>query len=282
MTKILLMGSLVIDVSIIQKYIMKKDGKKYEDNNKKWIQFFSEYFIKDEDYIEITYNWTEGLTSDLEVEKIYNKINEIYKYYEHNKNKYKIICDNATKKANLLNVDIFNKTFEHLIVYFNEKIYEQNSIADFNHFLDKMILLDKNRIKINEKLLKLKENECDNDYFIKTIIFNKKLKISDKKYNVLTFGFYNKNKIEFIYENIIKKNQESEITIIYNSLKKIELNIKKQIKYISNKIIDSLLSLELNKYDIIFIFENNKKDLFQELILSWKLLNYQGYLVIDL
>jgi len=110
MTKILLMNSLIFDVTIMQTYIIEENNKTYEEKNEKWVQIYSDYFIANEDYIEVIYDWTESVTSDLEVIKIYDKINELYKYYENNKDEYLKITNNGTKKANLFNNEICDKT----------------------------------------------------------------------------------------------------------------------------------------------------------------------------
>jgi hypothetical protein len=137
--KILPMGSLIIDILVNQSYII--NNKKV--TNGKWIQFFTEYFTPNEDYIEISYDWIEGITNDKEVNKIYKKINKIYDYYENNQNEYDTIRENAVRKANQFNTKIFNKTYDYLIRYFNKKMYKENSVEQINDFLDKMILLDK-------------------------------------------------------------------------------------------------------------------------------------------
>jgi hypothetical protein len=139
MSKILLMNSLVIDISILQKYIYKNKNKIIEDNNEKWIQIYSEYFEPNKDYIEIKYDWTEKITTNLQVNNIYNEINKIYKFYENNLNDYIKISKNGTKKANQLNMKIINKTWEYLIIYFNKKIYENNSQDIINNFIDKLL-----------------------------------------------------------------------------------------------------------------------------------------------
>ena len=144
MTKILLMNSLIFNVSVLQRYIYEKNGIKIIDKNDKWIQFYSEYFKSGKDYINIDYEWTEGLTSDKNVINIYKEINKLFNFFEKNTDEYIKITNNANKKANSLNIDIFDKTFEYLILQFNKKIYEQNSILIINNFLDKIISSEKN------------------------------------------------------------------------------------------------------------------------------------------
>ena len=148
MTKILLMNSLIFDITIMQTYIMKKNNKIYKDKNEKWVQLYSDFFIAGKDYVEILYNWTEGVTTDLDVIKIYNKINKLYKYYEKNRAEYMKITKSATKKANLFNNDIFDKSYQYLIMSFINKQYEKNSKNQINTFLDKIIKLDENIINL--------------------------------------------------------------------------------------------------------------------------------------
>jgi hypothetical protein len=142
MTKILLMNSLIFDVTIMQTYIIEENNKTYEEKNEKWVQIYSDYFIPNEDYIEVIYDWTESVTSDLEVIKIYDKINELYKYYENNKDEYIKIAKSAKRKANLFNNDICDKTYHYLILYFINKIYEKNNNKKIDIFLDELIKLD--------------------------------------------------------------------------------------------------------------------------------------------
>jgi hypothetical protein len=136
MTKILLMDSLIFDVVVLQRYLDKNNKI---DKNKKWIQFFSNYFKPGKDYIEIKYEWTENLTKNDEVyDKIYEKINKLFNYYQNNIDEYKKITNSAKKKAYSLNLDIFDKTYEYLILSFIEKIYKNNSNKDVKKFIKKM------------------------------------------------------------------------------------------------------------------------------------------------
>jgi len=312
MTKILLMNSLIFDVTIMQKYIIEENNKTFEDKNEKWIQIYNDYFIPNEDYIEIIYDWTASVTSDLEVINIYDKINELYKYYENNKDEYIKIVNNASKKANLFNNNICDKTQQYLIMYFTNKIYEKNNTNDINTFLDEIIKLD-NKIKINnisnqiihktsnqivdktsnQIIHKNDINDKYSDYSIKKVFLDKVLNITDRKYNVLTIGEYEKDKLIFLYNNIIKNNKDSLLTIVNPDNKKnisINKNInKKQIKFINSVSIDVLLdelikvNINNNKFDIIFIFEDsNTKNLLKELIILWNILKYDGFIVVDL
>jgi len=136
MTKILLMDSLIFDVVVLQRYLDKNNKI---DKNKKWIQFFSNYFKPGKDYIEIKYEWTENLTKNDEVyDKIYEKINKLFNYYQNNIDEYKKITNSSKKKAYSLNLDIFDKTYEYLILSFIEKIYKNNSNKDVKKFIKKM------------------------------------------------------------------------------------------------------------------------------------------------
>ncbi len=87
---------------------------------------------------------TENITSDLQVNNLYKEINETYNYYQKHENEYIKISENSTKKANELNMDIINKTWNYLIIYFNKKIYEKNSKNIIDKFLDKIISMENN------------------------------------------------------------------------------------------------------------------------------------------
>ena len=296
MTKILLMDSLIFDVTIMQTYIIEKNEKSYEDKNEKWVQIYSDYFIAGEDYVEILYDWTESVTSDLEVIKIYDKINELHKYYDNNKDEYIKITNNATTKANIFNNDIFDKTYQYLMLRFIKKQYETNNTNSINKFLDEIIKLDEDTSnKIVNKISNQKDDDKQDiysDYFIKKIFLEKVLNITDRKYNILSMGEYENDKLNFIYNNIIKKNKDSLFTIIKPYDKNISVNnsiINTQVNYIKSISIDNLLdvlgniNVNIEGYDIIFIFEGTRnKDLLKELIISWNILKYDGIIVVDL
>lgn len=296
MTKILLMDSLIFDVTIMQTYIIEKNEKSYEDKNEKWIQIYSDYFIAGEDYVEILYDWTESVTSDLEVIKIYDKINELHKYYDNNKDEYIKITNNATTKANIFNNDIFDKTYQYLMLRFIKKQYETNNTNSINKFLDEIIKLDEDTSnQIVNKISNQKDDDKQDiysDYFIKKIFLDKVLNITDRKYNILSMGEYENEKLNFIYNNIIKKNKDSLFTIIKPYDKNISVNnsiINTQVNYIKSISIDNLLdvlgniNVNIEGYYIIFIFEGTRnKDLLKELIISWNILKYDGIIVVDL
>ena len=289
MTKILLMDSLIFDVSIIQTYIIEEDDKKIKDKNDKWIQIYSDFFIGGEDYVEIFYEWIEGVTSDLEVINIYNKINELHEFYDKSKKDYLKITSCAAEKANMFNSEIFDNTYKYLIMYFAKKLYKKNTETDINKFLDDLIKLDGKVVTNIPQKINDKKEDRYSGYFIKKVFLKKVLKISDRKYNVLSFGEYEKDKLIFIYENIIKINKDSRFTIIRKNDKNISLNNIKsntQIKIIKNIDIDLLpekINIKNDNYDIIFIFEDEKnKNLLKELIISWKLLKYRGFIIVDL
>ena len=127
------------------------NNSKYKNKNDKWVQIYSDFFIAGKDYVEISYNWTEGVTLDNEVIKIYNKINKLYKYYEKNKDEYLKISKSAKRKANLFNNNICDKTYQFLIINFINKIYENNNNKKIDIFLDELIKLDSSFIINNIK-----------------------------------------------------------------------------------------------------------------------------------
>ncbi len=130
LTKILPMGSLVIDVNVLQQY---SDIKEY---NEQWIQCYVDFFKKDKDYIQIDYPWIENRTSDDYVYKLYYQINQVYKYYEQNGSEYKKIVERAEKKSKMMNMKVFEETMMYMIMKFNEKMKKVNGEDKFNENLD--------------------------------------------------------------------------------------------------------------------------------------------------
>ena len=286
MTKILLMESLIFDVSITQTYIINNNKK---DINKKWIQFFSNYFENEEDYIEINYDWTENVTSDAQVLSIYEKINDLYSYYNKNPDEYKKIAKNSFKKANELSNEIFDKTYQFLFLYFIKKIYSENSQENIDIFLDNIINFDNEKIYYNiNTSINTKNLNINNEIFIEN--FFKKYNIQkniQNTNNLLTIRSPNQI-IEYLFNNFIKNNKNSNLTIIYeNNISKINNN---HLKYIKLNDIDNLINTNkisninsnLIKYNVIFLFIiNTNNTLLKELIITWTLLKSNGYLIID-
>ncbi len=130
LTKILPMGSLVIDVNVLQQY---SDIKEY---NEQWIQCYVDFFKKDEDYIQIDYPWIENRTSDDYVYKLYYQINQVYKYYQENGDEYKKIVKNAERKSNMMSMKVFEDTMMYLIYKFNEEMIKVNGEEKFNENID--------------------------------------------------------------------------------------------------------------------------------------------------
>ncbi len=141
LTKILPMGSLVIDVNVLQHY---SDIKEY---NEQWIQCYVDFFKKDEDYIQIDYPWIENRTSDDYVYKLYYQINQVYKYYEENGDEYKKIVKNAERKSNMMSMKVFEDTMMYLIYKFNEEMIKVNGEEKFNENID--YFLNHSMIKID-------------------------------------------------------------------------------------------------------------------------------------
>ncbi len=143
LTKILPMGSLVIDVNVLQEY---SDIKEY---NEQWIQCYIDFFKRDEDYIQIDYPWIENRTSDDYVYKLYYQINQVYKYYEGNQAEYRKIVKNAERKSNMMSMKVFEDTMMYIILKFNEEMIKVNGEKKFNENLDYFL---KNQITKSEKI----------------------------------------------------------------------------------------------------------------------------------
>ncbi len=285
MSKILLMGSLVIDVSVLQTYIYQTKENKVEINNEKWIQLFSPLFKKNEDYIELIYPWIEGVTSDKNVHQLYDKINNVFEYYQKHTDEYKRITENASKKTNLIDMKMIDSSFEYVIYQFNKCLYEKNSKKDVEDFMNYFIKISgKEVFEMDDRMMKIMD--IDSGLKIQEDFFQDNLPISLKKiYHVLSFGDFLEDKLKIIYNNIIKLNKNSHLTIISDDKKKIKWKEYQQISFIHNVPILTLLNEaeNKNKYQFIFIFEEREyKDLFQELSLSWNILEYGGYLIVDL
>ena len=141
LTKILAMGSLVIDINVIQKYSEK-------NINEQWIQCFVDFFKKNKDYIQIDYVWTENETSNDNVYDIYYKINKIYDYYQTHMNEYKKIVNSAVRKSKLIDMKVCDDTLLYNILYFNQKINETYHHKDdilklYDYFLTHPKIIEK-------------------------------------------------------------------------------------------------------------------------------------------
>lgn len=143
LTKILPMGSLVIDVNVLQEY---SNIKEY---NEQWIQCYVDFFKRDEDYIQIDYPWIENRTSDDYVYKLYYQINQVYKYFEGNQEEYRKIVKNAERKSNMMSMKVFEDTMMYIILKFNEEMIKVNGEKKFNENIDYFL---KNQITKSEKI----------------------------------------------------------------------------------------------------------------------------------
>ena len=128
--KIIAMNSLVIDVSVLQKF---KDKNYFYD---KWIQCYLNFFKKDKDFIQIDYHWIEDKTKNDNVYEIYNKINEVFKYYQKNADEYLKIVKSAERKSKMLSMKIIEKTFLYIIFMFNKELLKVNGRNDFEKNID--------------------------------------------------------------------------------------------------------------------------------------------------
>jgi hypothetical protein len=113
------MKSLVINVALHYDY-----GKKYKLQSK-WIQFFDNYFIPGEDYIEIDYHWGSQF-SEKDKRKNYkeltNKLEKIYKYYENNPDKYNDMVKSGNTKIKKITQEVVYDSVYKLIKKYSKKI----------------------------------------------------------------------------------------------------------------------------------------------------------------
>ncbi len=131
--KILTMGSLIIDVKIRQSY---DDGRTF---NEKWIMIYEGFFKKDDDFIEIDYDWIMDRTKNTEVYDVYNKVNEIYEFYQKNDEKFKKIVNNCKKKGDILDMKIFNSTYDMILDSITKELYRKNKEEDIDNFIKNLI-----------------------------------------------------------------------------------------------------------------------------------------------
>lgn len=114
-----LMKSLVINIALHYDY-----GKKYKPQSK-WIQFFDNYFIPGEDYIEINYYWGNQF-SIREKRKNYkeltNKLEKCYKYYEKNPDEYKDIVKSGYNKIKKITQEVVYDSVYKLIKKYSKKM----------------------------------------------------------------------------------------------------------------------------------------------------------------
>lgn len=130
LTKILPMGSLVVDVNVLQHY------SEFKDYNEQWLQCYVDFFKKNEDYVQIDYPWIENRTSDDYVYKLYYQINQVFEYYENHKSEYEKMVKSAERKSNMMSMEIFEKTLLHILFSMNEKIMEVNGEEKFEKNLE--------------------------------------------------------------------------------------------------------------------------------------------------
>ncbi len=132
-SKILAMDSLVFHINVLQSY---DGGKSY---NQKWIQFFDEFFVNGEDYVELDYHWMEHKTSNNDVIKIYQQLNELYIFYENHPELYKKMVQNAHRKTDLITMDVCDYVIQFLLEHFIEKFNKTNRTEDIERFLERAI-----------------------------------------------------------------------------------------------------------------------------------------------
>ena len=120
--KILPMGSLVIDVNVLQYF-----NETSNQHNEQWIQCYVDFFKKDIDYIQIDYPWIEKKTKNSNVYQLYEQINQIFNFFQQNSSKYNKITKSAVSKSNMLNEQVYHDTFIYLILIFNYHLYTKNN-----------------------------------------------------------------------------------------------------------------------------------------------------------
>ena len=118
-----LMNSFIINVAVIQHY------NEFE-KNEKWLNFFDVILEPDTDYIEIEYNWYENKDNSNEYKKLINKLDDIYKYYNSNPEKFQSIITNGFNKINNITNNLILEMLYDLLTRYSYKL---------NTFIDKII-----------------------------------------------------------------------------------------------------------------------------------------------
>ena len=206
---------------------------KNEDNNKSYDEFFYNYFIKNEDYIEILYNDSE------KIENIINKIYTSINYYNCEE-----IAERCFNKAKIL--FRINNIYEYINMLFN-KLSENNDINKYlnnssfytpslNYFYKNRLNIINNEINFNFKGDDIEINLLDNNNIVNIKIMNNttnikynenilltkytplfisndknhsyKILIENDNLNIIVDDKYNLIKIIIPYENFIIKNTE--------------------------------------------------------------------------
>ena len=129
-----LMNSLVINVSVIKHYT---DNEKLEKNDK-WLSFFDIIMVPDTDYIDIEYNWYENKDNldeykkyNLdEYNKLINKLDDVYKYYNSKPEEYKSMVTSGFNKINSITYEFVLEMLYDLLVRYSYKL---------DPFIDKII-----------------------------------------------------------------------------------------------------------------------------------------------
>ena len=118
-----LMNSFIINVAVIQHY------NEFE-KNEKWLNFFDVIFEPNTDYIEIEYNWYENKDNSNEYNKLINKLDDTYKYYNSNPEEFQSIITNGFNKINNITNNLILEMLYDLLTRYSYKL---------NTFIDKII-----------------------------------------------------------------------------------------------------------------------------------------------
>ena len=112
--EILLMGSLVVNISVYASY---DNGKTWNDP---WIHFWSCLFNPNEHYVDLEYRWMENNEeyNKKQNQKLFSDLENLNKDILKNREKYSKIAYNGSKKMRQLSMD----TIYRYITYIFEKV----------------------------------------------------------------------------------------------------------------------------------------------------------------
>ncbi len=132
-------------------------------------------------------------------------------------------------------------------------------------------------MKIYNKINLINHNK---NYFMTKIFLYDTIGIDkDDVQNIVLFGNFNNKNIDYIYENIIKYNKNSSLNIVKKNINNTIKNKSK--KYNLMQLNDFINSTDNYTY-IFLLIEDNTKELYSNLVLSWDKLNHNGKIIIEI